>query len=368
MNGVCIKKNMEMQGMPIFLRNIIAKINTMGIRISKMASITYENIWLRNIVFISLIFSTIYLTSKINPSPPAPQEQSYIQIFIFLISKYFFIFVHNHFLIRLLLFKKKYRFYFLSAFIYLTLFAIVDFAVTSGLGFPTYLFTEYISSLLISIFGLAFYIIHTWILNNIIKTKKELLDKKNELDFLKHQISPHFLFNAINNLYGVALTSPQIIADKLLELSDLLRYQIEAVKKDLVTIEDEMNFIKNYINYTKSKTNNLEISNNIEGIYNSVFIPPLLFLPLIENAIKYCVETDNAFIRSTWKFEKNQLILTVENSYLKMGSKIKGTKSGIENLTNRLELLRMKYDLKIDTSIENVYKAELKLWELSVNA
>ncbi len=217
-------------------------------------------------------------------------------------------------MIRLLLFHKKYWLYVLTGIIYLTLFAITDFVVTTSLGFPTYILTEYISVFLITIFGLAFYIIHTWILNNVINTKKELLDKKNELDFLKQQISPHFLLNAINNLYGVALISPQIIADKLLELSDLLRYQIESVKKDWVSIEDEMTFIETYFNYTNDKINNLTISNSMEGNFNSVFIPPLLFLPLIENAIKYSIETDNAFIHSKWRFEKESLIFTIENS------------------------------------------------------
>lgn len=340
----------------------------MNTRIIKTLSITYENIWIRNILFVSLIFSAIYIPTKFDTPKPGSIEQTATGLFTFFFAKYIFIFIHNHFLVRLLLLKKKYKLYFLLFFIYLTVFAVSGYWLTTISRYPTYVFTEYISALLVTILGLLFYFTHIWILNNIIKTKKELLNKKNELDFLKHQISPHFLFNSLNNLYGIALTSPQIIADKLLELSDLLRYQIESVKKDLVLIEDEINFIENYYTYTNDKINNLEISNKIEGTYNSILIPPLLFLPLIENAIKYSIETENAFIRTNWKFEKNMLIFTIENNYLKTGSKIKGTKTGIENLTNRLQLLKIKYKLKTDTSIENIYKTELTLWELSINA
>jgi sensor histidine kinase YesM len=247
------------------------------------------------------------------------------------------------------------------------LFSFSDYVVTNLVGFSSFIFTEYISTLLATIFGTAIYIVHFWILSNIINTKKELINKQRELDFLRQQISPHFLLNALNNVYGTALTSPQLVANKLLELSDLLKYQLETIKKDWISVDEEMKFIETYFNYNNDRINNLTISNTIEGNYESMRIPPLLFLPIIENAIKYSKETDHPFIRSTWYFGKDCIGFTIENNYLKVGSKEKGTKIGIENLKNRLKIMNLEYDLKIDTTIDNICKTEFKLWGLNTN-
>jgi two-component system, LytTR family, sensor kinase len=328
----------------------------------------YENIWVRNTILVILFYAIIYLQEQFIPLVYKEiHEPSKFESFIIFCLSYFFIFINNHFTVRKLLFSKKYSLYAIVTVPYILALTFFSGFVSDYMKVPSNFVSDLLSTFMTALTGTAFYFIHTWILNNIIKTQKKLLESESELTFLKHQLSPHFLFNAINNLYGTALAAPEIISDKLLELSDLLRYQIESASKDLVKIEDEMEFVENYISYTNYKSNNLVCSNEITGNLQAYYLPPLIFLPLIENAIKYAAETENPFIHIKWKFEQSTLAFQIENSCLTYGSKIKGTKVGLENLQKRMEILSMKYKLQIDTSIKNIYRTDLKIWELSTS-
>jgi two-component system, LytTR family, sensor kinase len=335
-------------------------------------TINYENIWVRNIIFGSLFIGLIFIQSKFSPEIPGMPVETDFQILFGLFLLYMGIFVFNHFAVRLLLFTKKYVLFLLIFIAYTFIITVIAFYVDNSIfgysGLKFSYIAQLTSSCLMLFIGVAIYMTHTWILNNILKTKKTLLDKESELNFLKQQLSPHFLFNAINNLYGTALAAPEIITDKILELSDLLRYQVESTTKNDVTIEEERAFVENYINYTTYKSNDLAVTNETLGNVEPFKLPPLLFLPLLENAIKYSSETEQAFIHILWQFDHKSMVFSIENSYLTEGSKIKGTKVGLDNLKKRLELLNIKHTLKTDLSTKNIYKIELRLWELSINA
>lgn len=328
-------------------------------------AINYENIWARNIILGGLLIATIFIQSKISPPIPGMPVETDFQLLLGLLLLYFGLFVFNHFAVRKLLFTKKYVLFFLVAVAYSFVITFISIYLDNTLfGAATIKFpflAQYLSSVLMLFIGVTIYLTHNWILNNIIKTKKTLLNREAELTFLKQQLSPHFLFNAINNLYGTALAAPEIITDKILELSDLLRYQVESTNKNDITIEEERAFVENYINYTTYKSNDLVVTNETFGEVKSFNVPPLLFLPLLENAIKYSAETEDAFIHILWQFEGENLIFSIENSYLTEGSKIKGTKVGLDNLKKRLELLNIKHSLKTDLNTKNIYKIELQI-------
>ncbi len=330
--------------------------------------LTYENIWTRNIVFCIILFAFLFTQYKFTPATPGIKTETDAEIFrdVFLI--YIIFFIHNHYAVRLLLFKKKYFLFALTSLVFVVIITVgtIFFGNEYGINLPV--IVELISGFFTLIIGTAIYFLNYWILENVTKTKVQLLNKEAELDFLKQQLSPHFLFNAINNLYGTALASPEIIPDKILELSDLLRYQVESTTKQQVKIKEEITFVQNYLNYITYKTNDLQIKNEVIGAIKSLSLPPLLFLPLLENAVKYSAETENAFINILWHFEEKNLTFVVENSYLSTDSKINGTKIGLENLEKRLEILNLKHKISINTDTPNVYKIELKLWELSSNA
>jgi two-component system, LytTR family, sensor kinase len=329
--------------------------------------LSYENAWTRNLVVGSIFFVIIFMQEKYAPVIPNSPVVADYQIILFFLFTYTCVFLNNYFSVKNLLLKRKYGYYVLVTAIYISTLGLITNWCSHYINMPTNGITDFFSAFMTWLMGTALYFIHLWILNNIIKTKKTLLAKEGELTFLKHQLSPHFLFNAINNLYGTALASPDIVPEKILELSDLLRYQIESTTKDVVKMEEEMVFVQNYLNYTNYKTNNLKIENAVIGTITPIYLPPLLFLPLLENAIKYSSESDAPFISITWLFEKDMLQFTIENSYISEGSKINGTKIGIENLKKRIDILKIKHQLKLDINTFNIYKAELKLWGLSTN-
>lgn len=333
-------------------------------KIDKIIGVCYYNVWIRNIIFSTIFFLVFFFPTLFEKPKSNTDELNSGIIILFFYAHYSLLFIHNHFLFRLILKRKKYFFYLITLLLYLVVFGLLTSSLRILSGRSSDFFNDMILGLIISIISFCVYITNNWIITYITKTKTDLLQKNNELNFLKQQLSPHFLFNALNNLYGISLSSQELMSDKILELSDLLRYQLEAVKKDFVCLEDEINFIQTYFNYSKDKINNIEISVHFTGSYSNIHVPPLLFLPLIENAIKYSIETEKPFIRCNWTFEKDYINFKIENSFLNVDSKNKGTNIGIENLTQRLVLFNIKYELKIEKNIDNIFQIELILWNL----
>ncbi|MEY4933780.1 MAG: hypothetical protein RIS64_139 [Bacteroidota bacterium] len=337
-------------------------------RLTTMAQwLTYENIWARNIIFATFLFSFLFTQTRLAPNLPGLPIPKDIELITMFLLTYSVIFSHNHLNIRKNIFHKKYSLASCISILYVIIFSIISKRINAHLGIPSHYIAEMLSTMFILFLGTCIYLCHHWVVQNVVQTKIKLLHREAELTFLKQQLSPHFLLNAINNLYGTALVSPEIITDKILELSDLLRYQIEATTKETVCVTDEMDFIENYINYTNYKTNDLQITNIVEGEEQLFRLPPLLFLPLIENAIKYSAEVEHPIIDIAWHFEPENLVFCIKNSYLSQDSAIKGTKVGLENLKKRLEILNVKHALTINTDTLNVYKIELKLWQLRTN-
>ncbi len=330
--------------------------------------LTYENIWARNLLFATFLFTFLFTQTKLSPVIPGIPMPKDVEIISMFILTYAVIFTHNYFNIRRFVFQKKYLISICISIGYIVICASISYRINRYLGFPTKYISELLSTLFMLFLGTCIYLCNQWVIQNVVQTKKILLHREAELTFLKQQLSPHFLLNAINNLYGTALVSPEVITDKILELSDLLRYQIESTTKETVCVTDEMDFIENYINYTNYKTNDLQITNCIVGEERAFRLPPLLFLPLIENAIKYAAEIEHPLIDITWRFEPENLTFCIQNSYRSQDSTIKGTKIGLENLKKRLQILNIKHALNIDTQFLNIYKIELKLWKLPINA
>ncbi len=123
--------------------------------------------------------------------------------------------------------------------------------------------------------------------------KKRMLEafEKNKLQmglsFLKSQVNPHFLFNTLNNIYAANLENSDAANEMLLKLSDIFRFQLEAAKKDLIPLEEEIALVENYIGPEKIRTLNSKVTFRCEGYFRDFMLPPLLLLPLVGNAFKY---------------------------------------------------------------------------------
>jgi two-component system, LytTR family, sensor kinase len=329
---------------------------------------SYENIFFRNLLVASFFFGLIY-AQVVFTGPtrdmPSPGMKTMLLLFF---SVFSLIFLHNHFSVRLLLLRGKYFWFLLAAVSFLLLISLVTFSAFTYTNVPTSYPAEILSAVLSLVIGTGFYFLNKWILQNVFKTQKELFNKEAELNFLKQQLSPHFLFNALNNLYGTSLATPEIVSDKILELSSLLRYQVESTRIDQVKLKEELGFVNDYLSYINYKTNNLQLVQKNTGTMDAVYLPPLLFLPLLENAIKYSAETGNASISIAWFFDKRHLSFTIQNNYLPDQSNSIGTQIGLANLKRRLEILRIKYELKTETNVSGIYSTTLKLWDLTIVA
>ncbi len=123
------------------------------------------------------------------------------------------------------------------------------------------------------------------------KQQKDLLEKqnaKNELAFLKSQINPHFLYNVLNTIHSYINSGNPNAAKAVIRLSDIMRYMLTDTNKELITLQDEVDYLKSYIelqSYRMEKPDFVEFK--VGGDYKMVLIPPLLLIPFVENAFKH---------------------------------------------------------------------------------
>jgi LytS/YehU family sensor histidine kinase len=189
---------------------------------------------------------------------------------------------------------------------------------------------------------------------------------ESELKFLKAQINPHFLFNALNNIYTMAYIGDKGAPEKIARLSDMLRYVIYDCSIEFVPLEKELIYLNNYTEFQNLKTEkkqNINIEVNIE---NEAFnIAPMILIPFVENAFKHsCLGSDtNSFVNVKLDQKGDTLKFIVENSIpsIKAPSDPASSGIGIENLKNRLALI-YKNKAVVETKItENVYYISLTI-------
>jgi LytS/YehU family sensor histidine kinase len=187
------------------------------------------------------------------------------------------------------------------------------------------------------------------------KVRKELENQKlrAELSYLKMQVNPHFLFNALNNIYSLAISEKgKKTGDSIMKLSELLRYVLyeKEDEHNKVSLEKEIKHINSYIDLVKLRyENGIYINFSIEGDTSNKRIAPLLLFPLIENASKHGVLNDpNKPTNIDLDVSDSSIRFTIKNhknAYLK--DEVGGI--GIQNVQKRLDLLYPnQYTLKVD--------------------
>ncbi len=210
------------------------------------------------------------------------------------------------------------------------------------------------------------YAIFSWIFKqwkNIQTLKNE---KSNaELALLKNQINPHFFFNTLNNLYALIKSDPNTAQEYVLKLSDMMRFTIYRGKEEMVTLEEEANYLSNFIELQTARYHKkieIDFQQNIENTKEK--IPPLLFIILLENAFKHGVDSllDNAFIHLELKESETKIVFSIKNNFDSDElSKNKGI--GLKNLKDRLHLLYPKAHKFTCDTIGNTYFSKLELFK-----
>jgi len=167
-----------------------------------------------------------------------------------------------------------------------------------------------------------------------------------ELELLKSQIHPHFLFNTLNNLFALTLRRSPYSSNVVARLTDLLQFMIYESKKDMIPLTTEIQLLNNYIDLEKIRYGNeLELSVSFSGDIQGKQIRPLLLLPLIENSFKHGMsqQLEQKWISLELEVEKNMLYFKLANSRdpVELKKFIPGKKKGIglDNIKRRLDLL-----------------------------
>lgn len=163
-----------------------------------------------------------------------------------------------------------------------------------------------------------------------------------ELQNLKSQLNPHFLFNTLNNIYSLIAISPEQAQETVHELSRLLRYVLYESSQPYVTVGKEIDFVKNYIELMRIRlAKNVELKTEIHIENQEAQVAPLLFITLIENAFKHGVSNNKpSFIHIDIRQENGKLDCLIENSFFPKDRKDKsGSGIGLPNLEKRLALI-----------------------------
>jgi len=190
----------------------------------------------------------------------------------------------------------------------------------------------------------------------------------NELNFLRAQFNPHFLFNSINSIYGHIDKTNKPAREMLLKFSEMLRYQLYECNVEKIELDRELNYIKNYISLQKSRMDErITVSTCYQSINGNNKIAPLLLITFIENAFKYVGfdEEKENFIHISFEQKDGNLHFNIVNSKDKFKIKTPGQAGlGIGNAQRRLELLYPdRHQLKIDDQ-PDFFKVDLILLDV----
>jgi two-component system sensor histidine kinase LytS len=180
-------------------------------------------------------------------------------------------------------------------------------------------------------------------IDRLIRDKEQ---KENELRHLKAQLNPHFLFNTLNNLYGLSVTRSEKLPDLMLKLSDLMRYSLYDTGQHYVALQKEIDYIANYIELERIRlSNNADIQLRIDGDTTDQYVAPLLMIIFVENAFKHftAARGKTAFIHILLSVKDDELHLNVKNSvdpgYEPAPSAKRKGGLGMENARQRLNLI-----------------------------
>jgi sensor histidine kinase YesM len=288
------------------------------------------------------------------------------------------IYLNLYFLVPKLLFKNCYGKYFLSVFFIITaLFWLLIWMIFSSeklmeeTGNVSMGIMEYIDGYLSFIFiygaflgtSTAIKLFQRWIIDKSRIYKLEKNTIQSELEQLKNQITPHFLFNMLNNTNVLIHTDPETASRVILTLSDLLRYQLYDSVRPAVLLASDIRFLTDFLELEKIRRDRFEFSISDNSDIHNLFVPPMLFIPFVENAVKHSAGgTGGSYVRVTFKTVGNSLWFSCINSIpdIPNNSKTAGG-IGLANVKRRLELLYGENFLLETNEKENSYHVNLQL-------
>lgn len=189
---------------------------------------------------------------------------------------------------------------------------------------------------------------------------------KAELALYKAQINPHFMFNTLNTLYGLMLSRSELAESAFVKFSSILRYMYEQTERELISIGDEMEYLRQYVDLQKLRLNihtSVALMEDIDD--ESVMVPPMLFINFVENAFKYGTSPDTdctveiEVVLHSWLLKFRTLNSIIRKGGEKGETKVSGI--GIENCRKRLQLLFPDRFELLASGQDGIYKVELTI-------
>ncbi len=236
---------------------------------------------------------------------------------------------------------------------------------------PVYFFEKSLTWRFVT--GIFYYILLTLVYYLILyndNLKQKIKDEANlkaliwkaEITSLKNQINPHFLFNSLNSISSLTVTSPEKAREMIVKLSELMRYSLKANPNNKTNIEAELQNIDRYLAIEKVRFGDkLVYKSEIKAESKDKLLPTMILQPLIENAIKHGVyeSTGKIYINLYCNFVNNYLVILIINNFDNEAVKPGGTGIGLTNIKQRLNLLYKRNDL-LETIIEkDMFKVKL---------
>jgi len=227
------------------------------------------------------------------------------------------------------------------------------------------LFNHFLSSVLLSGFAIGLGVMDKLKQNE--KRQKEMEQEKlhSELAFLKNQVSPHFFFNTLNNIYSLIGIDSPTAQESVLKLSKMMRYLLYESEHGETLMSHEIQFLNNYIDLMKLRLSpKVDLRIDFPTDYPDFSIPPLLFIPFIENAFKHGTsQRDASQIKIQMEIDNENICFRTENRISQSPKKedLQHSGIGLENVKKRLLLLFPgRHELKIDQADSN-FKVELTI-------
>lgn len=273
------------------------------------------------------------------------------------------VYIANYLLIPKLLYRKKYGWF---AFLLLLMIATSSvskmYIIGSILNNPALyhwtdnlkarIYDNVIPHIFLVIAGMAFKL-----LLDYNKTQKRLLEiarekAETELNFLKAQINPHFLFNSLNAVYFLIEKSNTEAREALHKFSDMLRYQLYETKGEKISIEKELRYLQDYIGLQKLRNENCLVQWNVDPVVNKCFIEPFLLLPFVENSFKHLShfgkEKANE-VKIALAKQNGSMKFSISNTIETNNATTEPGGIGLTNVKRRLELLYpQKHHLQVE--------------------
>jgi len=286
-----------------------------------------------------------------------------------------FIYLNLYYLVPRYLFKKKWGMYFpifivgftistwLRYYIYQYIFVDLLGAMDAAKNFSGWNGVVILASenMIVIALSMALYLVGEWYGKERYTRELERKNMESELDMLKAQLQPHFLFNNLNTIYFLMETNPKLAKEVMIQFSDVLSHQLYNAKKDKVSLKEELESLESYLKIQKIRHEDfLDLKYIFPVQADHLQIAPMILLTFIENAFKHSQKEEGYQIDISLEIEENDLHLRVVNTNAPLKENGNGG-IGLKNVKRRLELIYPgRHKLQID-STEEIYTVDLTI-------